>query len=77
MSHHSEQSVLDKNKLVVAEYVSEFWGKGNSDIVDTLCTDNFVSDCPLHGRKEGKAEVKKMILAFREVSLYIMFGTRQ
>jgi hypothetical protein len=68
MSNYSEQSVLDKNKLVVAEYVSEFWGKGNADIVDTLCIDDFVSDCPLHGRRQGRANVKKMIVDFREAS---------
>ncbi|KAJ3493642.1 hypothetical protein NLG97_g4604 [Lecanicillium saksenae] len=61
----AELSAIDRNKLVVAEYVGEFWGKGNTDVVDTLCSDDIVSDCPLHGRREGKAEVKKMLTDFR------------
>ncbi len=68
MPHDREQSVPEKNKHVVAEYTSEFWGKGNTDVVDVLCADDFVSDCPLHGRRPGKAQVKKMIVDFREAS---------
>ncbi|EHK17638.1 uncharacterized protein TRIVIDRAFT_194820 [Trichoderma virens Gv29-8] len=66
MSLEEEQSIREKNKQVVSEYTTEFWGKGNTDVVDKLCSDDFVSDCPLHGRREGKAQVKKMILDFRE-----------
>ncbi|KAI5461844.1 hypothetical protein BGZ63DRAFT_509443 [Mariannaea sp. PMI_226] len=65
MAHNREQSVPEKNKHVVAEYTSEFWGKGNADVVDVYCSDDFVSDCPLHGRRQGKAQVKRMILDFR------------
>ncbi|KAH0523229.1 hypothetical protein TsFJ059_008264 [Trichoderma semiorbis] len=61
-----EPSMLEMNKQVVSEYTTEFWGKGNTDVVDQLCADDFVSDCPLHGRRQGKAQVKKMILDFRE-----------
>ncbi|PNP45040.1 hypothetical protein TGAMA5MH_03089 [Trichoderma gamsii] len=66
MSLEEEQSTREKNKQVVSEYTTEFWGNGNTDVVDKLCADDFVSDCPLHGRRQGKAQVKKMILDFRE-----------
>lgn len=71
MSLEEEQSTREKNKQVVSEYTTEFWGNGNTDVVDKLCADDFVSDCPLHGRRQGKAQVKKMILDFREASLYL------
>ncbi|KKP02180.1 hypothetical protein THAR02_05727 [Trichoderma harzianum] len=56
MPHGEEQSMLEMNKQVVSEYTTEFWGKGNTDVVDRLCADDFVSDCPLHGRRQGKAQ---------------------
>lgn len=71
MSLEEEQTIRERNKQVVSEYTTEFWGKGNTDVVDKLCTDDFVSDCPLHGRRQGKAQVKKMIRDFREASLYL------
>ncbi|KAL7916718.1 hypothetical protein GGI35DRAFT_473983 [Trichoderma velutinum] len=61
MPHEQEQSTREKNKQVVSEYTTEFWGKGNTDVVDKFCADDFVSNCPLHGLRRGKAQVKKMI----------------
>lgn len=68
MSSTDELTVQERNKQVVARYSEEFWGKCNENIVDELCSDDFVSNYPMHGRREGKAEVKKMLLEFREVS---------
>lgn len=67
MASYVQQSTLDRNKEIVSRFSNEFWGKGNADIVDELCSDDFVSHYPMHGRREGKAEVKKMLLEFKEV----------
>lgn len=63
----SEQTLQEKNKRVVAKYSEEFWGKGNLDVVDELCADDMLSDYPMHGPRQGKEAVKKMLAEFREV----------
>lgn len=68
MSSTDELTVQERNKQIAARYSEEFWGKGNENIVDELCSDDFVSNYPMHGRREGKIEVKKMLLEFRKVS---------
>lgn len=68
MSFSDELTVQERNKQVVARYSEEFWGKCNPDIVDELCSDDFVSNYPMHGRRQGKIEAKKMLLEFKEVS---------
>lgn len=68
MSSSDELTVQERNKQVVARYSEEFWGKCNPDIVDELCSDDFVSNYPMHGRRQGKTEAKKMLLEFKEVS---------
>lgn len=52
---------------MVQKYFEEYWGKGNVDIVDEVCADNFVIDYPMHGPRRGKEAAKKMLLDFREV----------
>ncbi|RSM03151.1 hypothetical protein CDV31_010635 [Fusarium ambrosium] len=49
------------NLEVIGEYFAEFWGKGNPDIVDKLCPDNFVINYPMHGPRYGKENAKKML----------------
>ncbi|RMJ13862.1 hypothetical protein CDV36_006467 [Fusarium kuroshium] len=49
------------NLEVIGEYFAEFWGKGNPDIVDKLCADNFVINYPMHGPRYGKENAKKML----------------
>ncbi|EHK46160.1 uncharacterized protein TrAtP1_013280 [Trichoderma atroviride] len=73
MSSTEELTVQEKNKQIVAKYSEEFWGKCNENIVDELCSDDFVSNYPMHGRREGKAEVKKMLLEFREAFPNVTF----
>lgn len=48
----------EKNKAVVQKYFEEYWGKGNVDIVDEVCADNFVIDYPMHGPRRGKEAAK-------------------
>ncbi|RLL97197.1 hypothetical protein CFD26_103705 [Aspergillus turcosus] len=60
-------TLQEKNKAIVQKYFEEYWGKGNVDIVDEVCADNFVIDYPMHGPRRGKTAAKKMLLEFREV----------
>lgn len=69
MESNREQTLQEKNKEIVARYSSEFWGKCNADIVDELCSDDFVSHYPMHGRREGKVEAKRMLLEFKQVGI--------
>lgn len=57
-----------KNLEVVSEYFSEYWGKANPEIVDKLCSDDFVINYPMHGPRYGKAAAKQMLSDFKEVS---------
>ena len=68
MSNTPQQSVQEKNKQIVARYSEEFWGKCNPDIVDELCSDDFLSNYPMHGPRRGKQAAKQMLVEFREVS---------
>lgn len=58
----------ERNKAIVLEYFAEFWGKANPNIVDKLCSDDFVINYPMHGPRYGKAEAKRMLSEFKEVS---------
>lgn len=60
-------TLQEKNKMVVQKYFEDYWGKGNVDVVDEVCADNFVIDYPMHGPRRGKEAAKKMLLEFREV----------
>ncbi|SCN77121.1 uncharacterized protein FFB20_05485 [Fusarium fujikuroi] len=55
-----------KNLEVIQEYFTEYWGKGNPEIVDKLCADNFVINYPMHGPRYGKENAKKMLSEFKE-----------
>jgi hypothetical protein len=71
MSNTPPQSLQEKNKQIVARYSEEFWGKGNADIVDELCSDDFLSNYPMHGPRRGKEAAKQMLIEFKEVSVSI------
>ncbi|KAL6803122.1 hypothetical protein GGI42DRAFT_20560 [Trichoderma sp. SZMC 28013] len=73
MSSSEELTVQERNKQIVARYSEEFWGKCNPDIVDELCSDDFVSNYPMHGRREGKTEAKKMLLEFKDAFPNVTF----
>jgi ketosteroid isomerase-like protein len=61
-------SLRERNRQVVAHYFEEFWTKGNADVVDEVCSDDFVIYYPLHGRRVGKEAAKKMFAEFKVVS---------
>ncbi|KAJ3951796.1 hypothetical protein N0V92_011778 [Colletotrichum tropicale] len=61
------------NINVITEYFAEYWGKGNADIVDKLCVDNFVINYPMHGPRHGKEAAKKMLREFKEAFPDISF----
>lgn len=52
---------------MVQKYFEEYRGKGNVDVVDEVCADNFVIDYPMHRPRRGKEAAKKMLLELREV----------
>jgi steroid delta-isomerase-like uncharacterized protein len=43
----------------------EAWGKGNLDVIDEICTDDYVGHDPLMGDQDTEA-VKQTISAYRE-----------
>uniref|UniRef100_A0A8H7K339 SnoaL-like domain-containing protein n=1 Tax=Bionectria ochroleuca TaxID=29856 RepID=A0A8H7K339_BIOOC len=55
----------ERNRQIVTRYWEEFWTKGNTDIVDELCADDYVVFYPLHGRMVGKEAVKQMLISFK------------
>ncbi|KAF5536683.1 hypothetical protein FNAPI_11675 [Fusarium napiforme] len=65
-----------KNLEVIQEYFTEYWGKGNPDIVDKLCADNFVINYPIHGPRYGKENAKKMLSEFKEARRSIQNSQR-
>ncbi|KAE8412667.1 hypothetical protein BDV36DRAFT_287665 [Aspergillus pseudocaelatus] len=66
-------TVPAQNKAVVQKYFEEYWGKGNTNIVDELCDDHFVIDYPMHGPRRGKEAAKKMLIEFRQAFPDISF----
>ncbi len=60
-------SLQDRNKDIITRYFTEYWGKGNPDIVDELCADDFLIHYPMHGPRNGKEAAKKMLSEFVEV----------
>lgn len=60
-------TVQHKNKAVVQKYFEEYWGQGNVDVVDEVCSEGFVIDYPMHGPRHGKEAAKKMLIEFRDV----------
>ncbi|KIM99093.1 hypothetical protein OIDMADRAFT_127002 [Oidiodendron maius Zn] len=73
MAAAGQPTLQERNKQIVARYSEEFWGKCNPDIVDELCSDDFVSNYPMHGRREGKEEAKKMLPEFKEAFSNVLF----
>ncbi|KAE9370973.1 SnoaL-domain-containing protein [Stipitochalara longipes BDJ] len=66
-------SLRERNRQVVARYFEEFWTKGNSDVVDEVCTEDYVLYYPLHGRHVGREAIKKMFADFKEAFPDICF----
>jgi hypothetical protein len=66
MQSSEEQTLQDRNKYLVARYNFEVWVKGNVDIIDEVCSEDFTSDTPIFGRHCGRSAVKKMLLRIKE-----------
>ena len=61
-----------KNLEVFSEYFTEYWGKANQDIVDKLCSDDFVINYPMHGPRYGKEGAKKLMRELKEVRVCLV-----
>jgi hypothetical protein len=57
-----------RNKSIVAKYLTELWSKGNPDVLDELCSDDFVSLSPLYDRLDGIQAAKNMFHQMQKVS---------
>ncbi|TQV97362.1 snoaL-like polyketide cyclase domain-containing protein [Cordyceps javanica] len=66
-----------RNVAVITEYFEEYWGKGNTEIVDKLCADNFVINYPMHGPRHGKEGAKRLLRDFKEAFPDISFHAYQ
>ena len=69
------QSQRELNRQVVARYFDEFWTKGNAEILDTLCTEDYVLYYPLHGQHTKRVTVKKMCPESKEVLHLLPFSS--
>lgn len=65
----SEPSTNELNRRVVARYWEEFWTKGNVNVVDEVCADDYTVFYPLHGQVTGKIAAKRMLIDFKKVCL--------
>ncbi|KAI5463911.1 hypothetical protein BGZ63DRAFT_382539 [Mariannaea sp. PMI_226] len=62
----SAPTLQEKNRRIVARYWEEFWTKGNTEVVDELCSDEFTVFYPMHGRSEGKEAAKQSLINFKK-----------
>lgn len=57
----------EANKAIVRRWFTEFWGNPwNENIVDELGTPDILVHYPMHGPRQGREVVKKMMREFRE-----------
>lgn len=54
------------NKSIVVRWFTEYWNKGNPEIVDELATDDLLFRYPMHGELHGKQPVKDMLVEFTQ-----------
>ncbi|KAH0367789.1 hypothetical protein KCU65_g4413, partial [Aureobasidium melanogenum] len=66
-----------ENLNIVAKYFEEYWGKGNANIVDELCAEDFVINYPMHGPRYGKQAAKTMLIEFKAAFPDISFHAYQ
>jgi len=60
-------SKTEQNKKIIERWFKEFWGNPwNSAVVDELGDENLLVHYPMHGPRQGKEAVKKMMSEFRE-----------
>ncbi len=51
----------EENKAIVTRWFTEYWAKGNPEIVDELGAEDLVFSYPMHGELRGREPVKKML----------------
>jgi predicted ester cyclase len=51
----------EENKAIVIRWFTEYWAKGNPEIVDELGAEDLVFSYPMHGELHGREPVKKML----------------
>lgn len=56
----------EENKAIVTRWFTEYWAKGNPEIVDELGAEDLVFSYPMHGELRGREPVKKMLTDFVE-----------
>ncbi|KAH8812774.1 hypothetical protein F5884DRAFT_832381 [Xylogone sp. PMI_703] len=61
----SNASILANNRRIVTRFYEEYWCRGNPDIVDELCADNFAINCPIYGRFEGREAAKGLVAEYQ------------
>jgi predicted ester cyclase len=76
MKGEPTMSKEQENKTIVTRWFTEYWGKGNPEIVDELGADNLVFSYPLHGELHGREPVKKnitdLVEAFPDMSFDVV-----
>ncbi|KAK4085239.1 uncharacterized protein Triagg1_229 [Trichoderma aggressivum f. europaeum] len=70
-------SLEERNKAVVSKYFEEYWVKGNVNVVDELCSDDFLQSYPNHGPRHGKEGAKTMLREFMEAFPDLTFRAYQ
>jgi predicted ester cyclase len=62
-----ERKVTEElNKQVVSRWFKEFWGNPwNPSVVDDLAAEDMLFNYPMHGPREGRDVIKKMMTEFR------------
>lgn len=66
----NEMDVLplqERNRQIVAHFFEEFWTKGNTGVVDEVCSDDFVVFYPMNGRTVGKAAAQQSLAKIKLV----------
>jgi steroid delta-isomerase-like uncharacterized protein len=51
----------EENKAIVIRWFTEYWAKGNPEIVDELGAEDLVFSYPMHGELHGREPVKQML----------------
>ncbi|ARS91756.1 ester cyclase [Natrarchaeobaculum aegyptiacum] len=62
----AKPSTHETNKEIVSRWWSEYWGEPNPDIVDELAADDIRWYYPLAGEVQGREEVKKRIIGYKQ-----------
>ncbi|GAA4929211.1 putative ester cyclase [Actinomycetospora succinea] len=65
---------IQQNKDVAVRWFTEYWAKGNPEVVDELATDDILFHYPMHGERRGKQAVKQCLIDFTEAFPDVSFS---